>query len=92
LNSTFTPASLNQPFWIAISHATQPGQSLYAIFRVGPVGAGAAAGAAELAAGAAETAAFSSAGGGGAGLLQALNVEASRMKLAEILWEIIIGA
>ena len=26
--STSTPASLNHPFWTAMSHATQPGQSL----------------------------------------------------------------
>ena len=47
------------------------------------------AGAALLATGAADTAGLSS--GGGAGLLQALNVEASRMTNAGILWEIIIG-
>ena len=27
-NSTSTPASLNQPFWMPISNAVQPGQSL----------------------------------------------------------------
>ena len=27
-NCTSTPASLKKPFWIATSHATQPGQSL----------------------------------------------------------------
>ena len=56
------------------------------------MGTALAAGAAELAAGAAEAVAagLSSAGGGG-GLLQALNVEASRIRAAEILWEIIIG-
>ena len=49
------------------------------------LGAGAALGAADAAAG------FSSAaGGGGAGLLQALNVEASKTRYAEILWEMII--
>src|SRR5688572_2559736 len=30
LNSTGTPSSANQPFWMPISQATQPGQSLYA--------------------------------------------------------------
>ena len=29
-NSTSTPASLNQPFWMPISNAVQPGQSLKA--------------------------------------------------------------
>src|SRR6185295_17001423 len=30
-NLTSTPASLNQPFWMGISNAVQPGQSLKAI-------------------------------------------------------------
>jgi len=55
------------------------------------VGTALAAGAAELAAGAAADAAGLSSAGGGGGLLQALNVEASRIRAAEILWEIIIG-
>ncbi len=28
MNSASTPASANQPFWMPISQATQPGQSL----------------------------------------------------------------
>src|SRR6185369_1439701 len=35
-SSTSTPASLNHPFCAAMSHATQPGQSLYAILRGAP--------------------------------------------------------
>src|SRR5687768_7760231 len=46
VKSTATPASLNQPFWMAMSQATQPGQSLYAMRSAGPAAAGAAAGAA----------------------------------------------
>src|ERR1041385_5346297 len=36
LSSTSTPSSLNQPFCTAMSHATQPGQSLYAMVSGGP--------------------------------------------------------
>jgi hypothetical protein len=55
------------------------------------VGTGAAAlgAGAALATGAAETVGLVSSGGG-AGLLQAVNVEASKAKYAGILWEIII--
>src|SRR3569623_1329204 len=41
-NSTSTPASLNQPFWLPISHAVPPGQSEKAFFRGGPFAAGGA--------------------------------------------------
>src|SRR6185436_4801884 len=37
-NSTSTPSCLNQPFWMPMSQATQPGQSLYPIFKAGPLG------------------------------------------------------
>src|ERR1700710_3039902 len=39
--STSTPASLNQPFWMPISNAVHPGQSENAIFKGGPLDAGA---------------------------------------------------
>src|SRR5882724_7853302 len=50
-NSVSTPASLNHPFWIPISNAVQPGQSLYAILRgaFAGFGVGAATDAAALA-------------------------------------------
>src|SRR5262245_16416037 len=41
LKSTLTPAASNQPFFKPTSHATQPGQSLYAIVSAGPLAAGA---------------------------------------------------
>src|SRR3569623_12936 len=41
-NSTSTPASLNQPFWMPISNAVHPGQSEKAVFRGGPFAAGGA--------------------------------------------------
>src|SRR5882724_7218198 len=42
-NSVSTPASLNHPFWMAISYADQPGQSLNAMRSGGLAGAADAA-------------------------------------------------
>src|ERR1700742_2470801 len=49
-SSTLTPSSLNHPFCSAMSQATHPGQSLYAIFSAGPVGVGGVGAALALAA------------------------------------------
>src|SRR5882724_1080131 len=65
-NLTSTPASLNQPFWIAISNAVHPGQSLYAM-RSGGLGAGAGGGGGVGAA---------TGAGGGASVLQAIPLPA----------------
>src|SRR5688572_19061392 len=60
-NFTSTPASLNHPFWMPISNAVQPGQSLY------PMRSGALAGAGG---GAAGRGAAAGAGAGAGSLLQ----------------------
>src|SRR5215467_10367017 len=39
-NCTSTPASLNHPFWMPMSNAVHPGQSLYAILSGGLGGGG----------------------------------------------------
>src|SRR5690349_598989 len=44
LKSTLTPAASNQPFFSPMSQATQPGQSLYAIVRAGPLAGAVATG------------------------------------------------
>src|SRR4029078_5733347 len=51
-NLTSTPASLNQPFWMPMSNAVHPGQSLYAMRSGGLCGGGGGVAATGSAAGA----------------------------------------
>ena len=56
------PSSLNQPFWMPISNAVQPGQSENAIFNGAAALAGAMVGAAALAGAIAGAAGFGASG------------------------------
>ena len=78
-NSTSTPASLNQPFWMPTSNAVQPGQSEKPI-RSGPFATPLSAGAAFAA------------GGARSPRLELRDTVASATKPAEIARMFLIGA